>query len=700
MRLLVGLVSLAATYLFFYEYLPPAKRVHLFSDIETYHYPLLNYGFKELKQGRFPQWDWCNYSGTSFVGNPQAGLFYPPNWLMYFANRKRGGLKFYTVEALEFLHVWIAFFLAWLWLKGRFPEDPAAFLGAGAFAYGGYSLAEQQHLGMICGVAWYPLAMWGIDESVQQNRWRPLWKTAVASALCFLAGYPSTWFSLCAAALFYAVGAGGLRASFRALAALGFSLLLMAVQLGPSFEVAGNKLKETVYGGGLPRSLLFYLGYFMPGYYNQSQLSNDLGPADETYLYLGCCAIIGVIAVFVRRRWREAMPAFAMIAGCALLGSNPMGLMKSLLIRLPFITEMFREWNLIAVLSLAGAYLTACGLAGLQKESRRWVMWLGVGLAVAWSLRQWMIWTSGTAFAVGWWTLSELAVSAGIAWLLLRSASNRIALAVLLMFCFVEYKVYGTSRRFNAQLGDVDLRWEKDMRIGGKEFTGVDDVIFAQFLQHKDYRLTFDTADGAGVFRHYGLLTPQGFDPFLTVPYRNLIEKFTPFDTNRILHVDWKNDEMMDVLAIRYVLAASGSENDKVLIADSRFRLLDPPISFFHTFEYLAAKPIHRFDAGTSEVRVWTPGQRVLHVRSERGGRFELHDQFQPGWIAFVDGQRVPIQEALIAFQSIEVPAGEHIVEFRYRSMGLQIGAVITMAALVGLVAFLRASGSSRERKR
>ena len=37
-RVSVPLLALIATYAFFCEYLPPFKRVHVFSDMEVFHY--------------------------------------------------------------------------------------------------------------------------------------------------------------------------------------------------------------------------------------------------------------------------------------------------------------------------------------------------------------------------------------------------------------------------------------------------------------------------------------------------------------------------------------------------------------------------------------------------------------------------------------------------------------------------------------
>src|SRR5215475_9346259 len=69
---LVAVLSLIATYAFFCEYLPPFKRVHLWSDLGGYHYPLHRFAFQALHEGRLPLWDSAIYCGMTLIGNVQA----------------------------------------------------------------------------------------------------------------------------------------------------------------------------------------------------------------------------------------------------------------------------------------------------------------------------------------------------------------------------------------------------------------------------------------------------------------------------------------------------------------------------------------------------------------------------------------------------------------------------------------------------
>ncbi len=153
----VALLSLISTWLFFFEYFPPFRRVHFPFDIEGFHYPLWNYAFHSLRAGRFPLWDPSMYCGSPFAGNIQAALFYPPTWLLFAVNAGHRLIAYVWVEALVAAHIWLAFFLAWLWLRRRFSLLTSV-LAAAVYAFSGNTLYQIQHAGMIMGYAWVPLA--------------------------------------------------------------------------------------------------------------------------------------------------------------------------------------------------------------------------------------------------------------------------------------------------------------------------------------------------------------------------------------------------------------------------------------------------------------------------------------------------------------------------------------------------------------
>jgi uncharacterized membrane protein YfhO len=60
-----------------------------------------------------------------------------------------------------------------------------------------------------------------------------------------------------------------------------------------------------------------------------------------------------------------------------------------------------------------------------------------------------------------------------------------------------------------------------------------------------------------------------------------------------------------------------------------------------------------------------------------------LSDSWYPGWVATVDGQEAPIARANVLFRAVEVPAGGHLVEFRYRPTSLVLGSAVSASSVI-----------------
>ena len=93
--------------------------MHIPYDLSGYHYSLAGYAFESVKAGRWPQWDPTTYAGMDFTANPQTALFYPGTWLMFLASWNRDRLTYQALQDQVFVHVWLAFLLAFYWLRGR-----------------------------------------------------------------------------------------------------------------------------------------------------------------------------------------------------------------------------------------------------------------------------------------------------------------------------------------------------------------------------------------------------------------------------------------------------------------------------------------------------------------------------------------------------------------------------------------------------
>lgn len=705
-RLRVALLALIATYGLFFEYLPPFKRVHLWSDVAGYHYPLQRYAFQSLKEGRIPQWDASIYCGITFAGNVQAAFLYPPTWLMYAAVWDLPKIPFKAMEVFTFLHVWAAFVLGYLWLRGRRGWLASA-LGAGVFAFTGYMMYEVLHTGVLGAMTWIPLALWGVDEAVDRRDWRPLWKVAAASALSFLAGYPAAWIVNCVIIAAYAVGSRRWRAAAGTCAALAASVLLFMAQLLPAMDARSFMVLEQKYGSGAFRAGALLRAYFLPNWFDFNRVHDAAYDPGCYYLYLGLPALFAIgWAMWRHKPAAYIQPVFAMAV--ALLFANPPGFLLRAVEGIPALKFTMQQSNFYAGVAPMAALIAAIGLHDFL-ESRAegtmpaWAWIASVTALAAWSFRDLWIWHRGGAFPTG-----ARAVAPAVAALLLFSfclwcarqttGRSRILISCVLLFAAAtDYKVFGSGRWFNAQEGDVD---DEHIPYG---IRGVDDDGYRAMTENRQYRVFTD--DGIGPhpvnYRMWGLATPEGFDPFLSLQYRQTIQRWVPFISNRLFYVDDRNDGMLQTLGVRYAVVREGSLHDRFLAASPAFRRIGRPDVFCRVYEYLRAKPPFHWEDerdGTVQPVEWIPEWREFLVQSGRGGRFVLVEQFFPGWRGSVDGRPMAIERWRGVFQAIRVAPGAHRVRFEFRPASIRVGAAVSALAVAGLLILVWADWRSRRR--
>jgi len=68
-----------------------------------------------------------------------------------------------------------------------------------------------------------------------------------------------------------------------------------------------------------------------------------------------------------------------------------------------------------------------------------------------------------------------------------------------------------------------------------------------------------------------------------------------------------------------------------------------------------------------------------------------MSENYAPGWIALVDGRRMPIYDAYTVLRGVVVGPGKHTLEMRYRPLSVEAGAIATLLAFVGaLILWIR----------
>ncbi len=138
-----------------------------------------------------PAWDDSGFGGRPLIGNPQAGLFYPPVWLSWIVGQP-SALGWLTVA-----HLCWAGAGTYVLAKRLGMATPAAVLAGACFEASPYLLAHtfEGHYPHIWSACWYPWAFWAVLQA-RKGRIGGVLALPVILALAFLSGHVQEWYYL------------------------------------------------------------------------------------------------------------------------------------------------------------------------------------------------------------------------------------------------------------------------------------------------------------------------------------------------------------------------------------------------------------------------------------------------------------------------------------------------------------------------
>ncbi len=106
-----------------------------------------------------------------------------------------------------------------------------------------------------------------------------------------------------------------------------------------------------------------------------------------------------------------------------------------------------------------------------------------------------------------------------------------------------------------------------------------------------------------------------------------------------------------------------------------------------------AIQPIASDSTATIQLVAYEPNYLKYEVNSEKGGTVVFSEIYYPGWQSTIDGQPVPHGRANYILRAMNVPAGEHTVEFTFDPASLHTTETIAFIALGLLVLLAVVSG-------
>ncbi|MBI2404556.1 YfhO family protein [Candidatus Gottesmanbacteria bacterium] len=245
----------------------------------------------------------------------------------------------------------------------------------------------------------------------------------------------------------------------------------------------------------------------------------------------------------------------------------------------------------------------------------------------------------------------------------------------------------------------------------------------------------------------FRLFSPEGYDSFFIRRYGELLDAakhkgklqkdipradatITSTDTFTDILNDPYRVKLLQLLGVKYIARKNVAERDGPvdIYADPRLRLVWTD-QVYQIFEYMEAFPrtflttdfiteknpqtiLDRMFSTETNLRKtvileeepegitkstekqmlsatitnYSPNRVTVNTSASSSAILFLSDNAYPGWVARIDGHLSKVYRADYTFRGVVVPKGEHRVVFSFEPPSVVVGAILTLAGIIGLV--------------
>jgi hypothetical protein len=649
----------------------------------TAHF-LASRGFPNSAQeaGQAPLWNPNTLGGAPYCGNPQSALFYPPNWIYYFADPQS------TISWLLVLHhLWggVGMYV----LCRRFEcARVGSLTGAIVFAAAPYLMAHtgEGHYNQICVVSWFPWALLAF-ERLRCGRAGGTALVAVVLALSFFAGHAQEVFYLALTLTVLVIWDAvqhfrkrqhdeGTRLLCRWMFAGCAALALVAVDLVPTWiytrqAVRATGLSVEEAGVGLEAANLAQLvhpwalggpdSYDRPGRFFW-----------ETVCYFGIAPLLLAVfaAAFARRRYPvQRLTAISITAMLFAFGAGSV-VFSAFFYAVPIVSSFRMPCRALFICSLSIAALSAVGVDALSRIRR--MRPICIGLAIV--------------------CLAELCLFSRGVFRTIPSESIRhhSPVAALLGERIGHYRVIAQQKLFS----------DREAWAGGiQKVQGYDPIPLVAAARIIDVmtpgqnpahtvvgfdpidlgKLNKTIVDLLGV--RFAVVGPEQSDE---LPNWKLIDEGRMVDqfklrNHQMAEVPYRIYENQTAMPRAFVIGNVRERNGQEDLS-AALEAIDPRREVLLNEDVLPGGQRSVFKA--AKILEYSPNRVTIEAELAHPGYLVLTDIWYPGWQAEVNDTRAPVLPANASFRAVPLAAGKHRVVFRYSTPGLAIGCMVTLGAI------------------
>ncbi len=713
---------------------PQARPYNPLLDPIQQFWPWRKFAASWMQHGQLPLWNPLYFCGAPFLAQGQSALLYPLNVIYWLMGAESGA------GWAAALHVWLAAFFTFLWLRRRTGPVPGL-LGGLAFAFCGFFAGWLEFPTFLSVGVWLPLGMLAVDLVVERRRLRWAALLAVAVGMPFLGGHLQiTTYVIVALGLYaiwqlFAAAPAGQRRRAAALLLIGAAAgaFVAMPQALPTLEYArvnvpkGGAFRDIQRNALQPQEAALAV---LPNLFGNPVDYNHWGSQayPELSFYLGIVtlvlAVAGAVAAAGPLRW--FLLALAGLALLAALGT-PVAMLMYYLI--PGFKQIAGLPRIMFLWDFALAGLAALGLQALIERRPRAA--LAASLAsgavvlialVAWQMVQGALLSAGLRPQIAANALAHLprhaltacglaVLSCGACLLCVakRAALKNLGVAAAVMLLAIDLLPF--SRRLAPM-------------VDGRALTSSPPSLRYLQVQASGLRVISVGPDFMNIFppnlqMAWGIASPFGSDSFCPRWQGEVLARLG--STTQGAASPSLTSKVADFLAARFVLTAlelpseTGlvpiGKPDAYLYARPKARpratlvsgvqvapgqaalaaLFDPRTDLSATVVLEKGSDSPPASAGAALVEQGSPNLARVYCLGTKPGWLVLADTFYAGWRAFVDGKSAPIERADYAYRAVPVGAGPHKVVMAFYPATVAAGLFLAGLGLAVICALLAA---------
>lgn len=680
----------------------------LITDPVRQQIPWRKLSIEAWKNHTIPSWDATSFSGTTLVGNIQAGNFYPLNIFFFLFSFPVA----WTILIMSQPVLSVLFLYAFL--RTKHLSRIASSIGAITFAFAGPSVAWLTWGTIGSTFLWVPLMLLATDKIHSAKVkwiWRVLFLFSAISS--FFAGHIQIFMYGLALVLWYSVFVNKGKKQWVSPWHI-ISFFLLALITSPQWLPILEFIPQTarVTGGAKWMAEGFFIPvrhliqFIIPDFFGNPATLNYWGTWNYGEM-VGYIGIVGIVLAFLGISKKTLVWIIPIV--CSLLFS-----VQSPVSVLPFrlsipVLSVFQPTRLLIVVTFCLSILAAFGVDAMAKVT--WKKFLTFTSIMALIIVS--AWVSVSVPEFFHTTLENALVSK-------RNLLLPTGLTIMTIFLLAGIKAKGKIRIVSQILWVILLALTifDLFRFGWKftPFTGISyffpetEITTLLKQQDKPFRVMVvdDRALPPNTLSYYGIESVSGYDPIHSERYEEFIASMErgngnitpPFGFERIMTPKNYNSPLFSLLNVKYVVSIDS-------IQDPRFELLHEEgqtklykntnvdkrvylassviegknkqkiIDALHSPDYEPGKsaivetnlPVSDIPLGESEmVEILSYASDSIRIITKTldNRLLVIGNMFDSGWEATVDGKKTIMYRTNYLFQGIIVPTGEHRVRVSY----------------------------------